>query len=305
MSGSGEADQDYGIQASHPLRRALAAQLTSSPEVRAELAGLEPGWTTAGAFFADPSAIGEFLDYEGSFNQGTDRKACAAFLMTDYAFIFSLASVPVFTSSGLLPDCSPDRMALRFYQRRQEHDGHAHEVRRAHVRYLSPAFSTRNDEDARHPDASGHFDPAGHCDLFRQAIEDHFRPLIGVLWGRTKLPRTALWRLVADAIAARFLEVGRQLRRIEEAKVLAMAILKQPGSPLNNPQLHYVELSVVDRDRRTISYDFRARGGCCRYYTVDGGKLCSTCVLKHPKARDAELRQLMRRHLGLPAGDAT
>lgn len=37
---------------------------------------------------------------------------------------------------------------------------------------------------------------------------------------------------------------------------------------------------------------------------VDGGKLCSTCVLKHPKERDAELRQAMRRHLGLLAGDA-
>ncbi len=304
MACSDEAGRDRGVQASHPLRRALAAHAVSSPEVQAELAGLEPGWAIAGDFFADGSAIEEFLDYEGAFNPGTDRKTCAAFLMTDYAFIFALASVPIFVGSGILPDCSPARMALQFYQRQQEHDGHVHEVRRAHVRYLSPAFSSRNDEDALHSDASGHLDPAAHCDLFRQAIESHFRPLIEVLCARTKLPRTALWRLVADAIAARFLEAGRQFHRIEEAKASAMAILKQPGSPLNNPQLHYVELSVVDRDGRTISYDFRSRGGCCRYYTVEGGKLCSTCVLKHPKERDAELRQLMRRHLGLPAGDA-
>ncbi|HEV7326705.1 MAG TPA: (2Fe-2S)-binding protein [Bosea sp. (in: a-proteobacteria)] len=287
------------------MRRALAAQAALSPDVSAEFAGLEPGWITAENFFRDSGAIEKFLDYEGSFNPGTDRKACAAFLITDYAFIFSLASVPVFASSGILPDCSPERMALQFYQRRQEHDGHAHEVRRAHVRYLSPAFSTRKGDAACHPDARGLFDQTAHCELFRRAIEDHFRPLIEVLWVRTKLARTALWRLVADAVAARFLEVGRQLGYLEEAKASAMAILKQPGSPLNNRQLHYFELSVLDRDQRAISYDFRSRGGCCRYYTVDGGKLCSTCVLKHPKERDAELRQAIGRHLGLPAGDAS
>lgn len=299
MARPSEADGDRRIQATHPLRRALAAREASSIEIRAELAGLEPGWVTARDFFADDAAIDEFLDYEGSFNRGTDRKACAAFLMTDYAFIFALASVPAFAGFGILPDCSPSRMALSFYQRQQEHDGHAHEVRRAHVRYLSTAFSSQNDDDARHPDASGLFDQVAHCDLFRQAIEGHFRSLIAILCARTKLPRAALWRLVADAIAARFLEVGRQLGRIEDAKASAMVILKQPGSPLNNPQLHYFELSVLDRDGRAFPYDFRARGGCCRYYTVDGGTLCPTCVLKPPTERDAELREAMRRHLGL------
>jgi hypothetical protein len=287
------------------LRRALAAQVASSPEVRAEHAGLEPGWMTARDFFANDAAIDEFLDYEGSLNRGTDRKACAAFLMTDYAFIFSLASVPLFASSGILPDCSPQQIALQFHQRRHERDGHVHEVRRAHVRYLSSAFSARNGDDARHPDACGQFDHSAHCELFRRSIEDHFRPLIEVLFMRAKLPRSALWRLVADAVAARFLEAGRELGHVEEAKASAMAILKQTGSPLNNPQLHYFELGVLDRDGRPFSYDFRGRGGCCRYYTVDGGELCSTCVLKKPRERDAELRQAMRRHLGLLIEDAS
>ncbi|WP_442580069.1 (2Fe-2S)-binding protein [Mesorhizobium sp. ASY16-5R] len=84
-----------------------------------------------------------------------------------------------------------------------------------------------------------------------------------------------------------------------------MTILKQPGSPLFNRQLHYFDLTLRDEGQRELlSWTFRARGGCCRFYTVEGGKLCSTCVLKNAAERDNELLDAMRRRFGSPIDSA-
>ncbi|MGE7470301.1 (2Fe-2S)-binding protein [Bosea sp. NPDC003192] len=285
-----------------PLRSALASQAKLWPEIRVELGGLESGWITAEAFFASDTMIEEYLDYEGSFSEGTDRKACGSLMMTDYAYVFALATVPAFLGFGILPDLSPSRFALLFHVTQDEHDGHMREVRRAHVRYLSGGFRASRTDHTAHPDARG---PMAHdqiADAFCTAVQAHFEPLIEQLHARTKLSRNAFWRLVADALAGWFIEAGRRLDCQEAAKASAMAVLKRPGSPLNNRQLHYFDLSVRDRAGQPFSYTFRGRGGCCRFYTVEGGEYCSTCVLKDPRQRDDDLRQAMRRHLGL-AGD--
>lgn len=287
-----------------PLRSALASQAALWPEISVELGGLEPGWITAEAFFASDIMIEEFLDYEGSFNEGTDRKACGALMMTDYAYVFSLATVPAFLGFGMLPDLSPSRLALQFHTTRDEHDGHTHEVRRAHVRYLSGDFRTSRQDHAVHTDARALMTDDEIADAFCNSVQAHFEPLIDQLHARTRLPRTAFWRLVADALAGWFIEAGRRLGCVEVAKASAMAVVKRQGSPLNNRQLHYFDLSVCDRAGMPFSYTFRARGGCCRFYTVKGGEYCSTCVLKDPGQRDDDLRQAMRRHLGL-AGEGT
>lgn len=285
-----------------PLRSALASQVALWPEIRVELGEIEPGWITAEAFFGSGAMIEEFLDYEGSFNEGTDRKACGSLMMTDYAYVFALATVPVFVGFGILPDLSASRFALQFHTTRDEHDDQTHEVRRAHVRYLSVEFSTGREDHAAHPDARGPMADDEIADAFCAAVQAHFEPLIEQLHARTKLSRNAFWRLVADALAGWFIEAGRRLGCLDAAKVSAMAVLKRPGSPLNNRQLHYFDLSVRNRAGQPFSYSFRGRGGCCRFYTVKGGEYCSTCVQKDPQQRDDDLRQAMRRHLGL-AGD--
>ncbi|SEF53222.1 Ferric iron reductase protein FhuF, involved in iron transport [Bosea lathyri] len=264
---------------------------------------MEPGWTTAEAFFANDTVIEEFLDYEGSFNAGTDRKACGSLMMTDYAYVFALATVPAFLGFAILPDLSPSRFALQFHTTQDEHDGHTHEVRRAHVRYLSGGFCTSRKDHAAHPDGRGPMTHNQIADAFCTAVKAHFEPLIEQLHARTKLSRNAFWRLVADALAGWFIEAGRRLGCLEAAKASAMAVLKRPGSPLNNRQLHYFDLSVCDRAGQPFSHTFRGRGGCCRFYTVEGGEYCSTCVLKDPRQRDDDLRQAMRRHLGLTGAE--
>jgi hypothetical protein len=268
----------------HALQDALLACAPDNAEFSVAVGPLDAGWVTAAAFFADSEAIDAFLDHEGSHNPGADPKTRAALLILDYCYVFMLASVPLLVGAGIVPDLSPSNMALQFFDGRHEHGGRSHANRRAHVRYLSPRFFD---------------DRAALCGQFRAGVEAHFAPLVDVLFRKTGLSRNALWRLVADAVAGRCLEVGRQRGCIDEAKAIGMQVVKQPGSPLHNRQLRYFDLTLYDDTQKIPlgSWTFRARGGCCRFYTVLNGTLCSICVLKDPEERDAELLEAMRAHV--------
>ncbi|WLS05327.1 ferric iron reductase [Shinella oryzae] len=295
-------DQDH-----HPLEEALSAQSPFWSEFRVECGGMEESWTTARAFFDDAAAIDAFMNYERSHHSHMDDKTCAALVMIDYCYVFMLATIPLVAASGIVPDLTPERIALRMFDDRHDHDGEVHDVRRADIRYLSHRFSTDRLSLGHHPDATLLSGREELCDAFRIAIENHFSALIEVLVKRSGLGRPALWRLVADAVAGRWLEVGRQLNCLGQARQDAMRVVKHTGSPLYNKQLHFFDLTLHDYNCKPIgSWTFRARGGCCRYYTVAEGALCSTCVLKKPEIRDAELLDTMRRHVALlTAGQPT
>ena len=67
--------------------------------------------------------------------------------------------------------------------------------------------------------------------------------------------------------------------------------------------MHYFDIEVRDEsqpDRVLMCITYRAPGGCCRFYTVEGGHLCSTCVLHDPEGRYAKLEAKLRNRLGLP-----
>lgn len=289
QGGPGETAPDDRLSA------ALAAQSAIWPDVPVEVGDLEPGWTTTAAFCASPAAVDEYLQHEGAFHGTADRMTCAAAMMVDYCYVFSIATVPLFVGFGIVPELSPALFAFRFRTVRQEHDGRVLDVRRAHVRFLSAGFVAAEAEPGR-PDPR-------LCEAYRHAVEDHFAPFVAQVGARSGLARGALWRLAADGIAGRFLDAGRRVGRLEEARAAAMAIVKQPGSPLRNRQLSFFDLTLRDgAGRALLNWTFRARGGCCRFYTVAGGGLCSTCVLKPAAERNAELLQAMRRRFDAPAG---
>lgn len=195
-----------GVSAADSLTEATVLQQSMWPEVPCSAGPMLAGWTTSAALFSSPSALEEFLDYEGSFDPGVDLKSRAAFLMSDYCYIFFMATVPLLVGRGVVPDVSPEAVSLQFYTHHGEHDGEPMTVRRAHVRLLSPQIFT--DRDA------GPFstvtDHAGLCERFRIGVEQHFHPLVEALAKRTGFSKNAQWRLVGDAIAGRFLDVGRR-----------------------------------------------------------------------------------------------
>lgn len=268
------------------VRRALEAQAAYMPDVRADAGPASEDWITAEAFFSSDLALGEFLAFEQSLHRDMDLKTAAALMMTDYGYILAAACVPLFVGFGLLPNLAPARVALSFYTTEDANEV-THRARRAHVRFIEESF---------YPGKLGDTEDA---ERFRFEIESHFQPIIEAIHRRTQLAKAALWRLVADAIAGRFLDSGRRFGNVETAKAAAMTILKVPGSPLANRQLCYFDLTVLNKNQQEFSYTFRQRGGCCRYYQIEPGHVCPTCVLKTPEERDEELRLAMRQHLGV------
>ncbi len=126
--------------------------------------------------------------------------------------------------------------------------------------------------------------------MFRTALEAHLTPLIERVYAQTKLSRHAQWMLVADACAALFLHIGQALGDEAHAKAEGMAFVKAPGSPMRSGKTGYISLRYLDRCE-----SFRARGGCCRYYTISetGKDYCTTCVLRKPEDRDQRLLDYM------------
>jgi len=264
---------------------AFETQAAYVPDMRAELEPAGTDWISAQTFFSDDEAMDEFLAFEQSRYARTDLKTAGAFLINDYAYIFAATTVPLFVGFGLVPELSPASVALSFYTKRQLHHGKIYRSRRAHMRFKEAGI--------RH----GRLDDTADGDLYRIGIENHFYLVVDRVQAKTKLSRAALWRLVGDAIAQRFLDAGLRFDAVEAAKAAAMRILKTPGSPLANRELHYFDVTQCDRQRKAIRETFRQRGGCCRFYLVEGGTCCSTCVLKSPQDRNEELQLAMRQNL--------
>lgn len=282
------------------LRAALALQAKVAPRAMADIGSLDAGWTRADRLFGDDAALDDMLDYQASFADDMDPKTRAAYHITEYSNRFALIAVAPFIGFGLVPDFRPASMALSYETRPLQLQKRMVEERSTRLRFLSAHAATTAALEAR---GAGKAEARALLrDLLRQVAEAHFTPLIVGLRRKTSLSDSAMWRLVGDSLAARFLDAGQYFGRLEEAKADALAVLKKPGSPLDNRQLHYFDVTVrddADPDNVLASRTFRSRGGCCRFYTVEGGHLCSTCVLQKPAERNQLVEAGMRRHLGL------
>lgn len=258
-------------------------------------------WTPAAQWLGDADEIDALLAYQRSFTPDLDAKGQAAYAIGDYSHMVASAFVPLMVGHRLVPDFSPAGIEIGFDTKPMEHRGRTVTERLARLRLVDPAFHTDDAALAENPSARWSADLAG---VFRGHVEALHGPLVAALNRKSGLSRNALWRLVGDSFSQLFLDAGRRFGRIDQAKGDAMAVLKAPGSPLTNRQMHYFDIELrnpADPGRVLACVTYRARGGCCRFYTVEGGHLCTTCVLQDPGARDALLEERLRRRLGLAA----
>lgn len=277
----------------HPLDAALRdGALSCAAHASCDFSQPPCNAPTCQAYFGDDAALEEALAYQRGFCDGADRKACATFMLSDYLATLMAILAPLCLVYRIVPSLAPREVALRFETEATPPDRAGPPVRQMHVCFLSPDLAAGGERPAGPPMPE-------LATRFRCEIERHFAPLISRLSHLSGLAPAAFWRLVADAVAAEFLMVGREIGEEPMAKDLALEIVKNAGSPLYNPQLHFFELDLADSSEPPRLMSFRGRGGCCRFYTVDGGRLCTTCVLKSPAPRDRDLRSAMRQRLGL------
>lgn len=261
----------------------------------ADIGPIEPGFTPLDALFGSERFLTAMLARQQAATPGLDDKGAAAFFISEYSNLLGILAAVPFLSHGLVPDLSAGNCALSAQLP-------AGEPPRVRVRLLNAAAVTDR-VLPRAPAPAQLLDHEGLRDALSEVLVAHMAPLIDSLHARTDLPRRAMWRLVGDAVAMRFLEAGQRLGSEAAAKEDVLAALRRPGSPLANRQLHFFDVEIRGDAppcqvlaRRT----FRARGGCCRFYTAPGGSLCTSCVLVKPDDRRQRIEARMRIELGLP-----
>ncbi|MEM9969436.1 MAG: (2Fe-2S)-binding protein [Pseudomonadota bacterium] len=147
-----------------------------------------------------------------------------------------------------------------------------------------------------------HIDPdqAAFVDMpalpgFATTLEQIHTSLVDRLYAISGLSRAALWRLVADSLAAAFLEHGRAIGQTDLAMSHARNIIRDKSSKLFNKQ---TDFAWIDLPEAPETGDWmRVRGGCCRYYTAprEDADYCTTCVLRSDESRRERYRNYLRR----------
>lgn len=252
------------------------AELWPKPRIASGAPG--EGERTAADLFSDKEWIEALLAAQMRITPGLDRKAQAAYLASYYATTITTAGAGLIVGCGIVPDLAPEKVWLG----------------------IDPAR-----DDLAFQDSSLRFSPSpvavrggkAPVDMFRVQIEAHFAPLVQRLHRATALPPHALWRLVGDALGAGLLDAGQKFGAEDEAKRIALDVLKRPGSALSNCQLHFFEVSVPNPGGGLATRTVLARGGCCRLYTAPGGDVCTNCVLRKPGERERLAEDALRREL--------
>lgn len=287
----------------HPLERAVSEQNRLWKTPQTSIGQPEAGWLSASEVFRTSPLVDMLLARQALSTPDLDLKAQAAYLTIGYCNLLSVVFVPMLVGFNVFPDLSTSTVYLMQGGGGDENEGvndSPVSSPRVKVRLSSTRFMTVNTLYSAHEDAEYFSDEAFFLNAVRKGVEAHLVSLIEVLSAKSGLARSALWRLAADSVASVFLEAGRRFSDEISARKMALAVLKEPGSPLNNKQLHFFELQLRDQDNHDtvmMKRTFRARGGCCRFYTSSTGYFCSTCVLRDRQSRDRILIEGMRASL--------
>lgn len=247
----------------------------------------EAGWTSLADLTAGAPALADFHAAQTLGSAGLDKRGQAAYLVGSLCYRLSRVVAAIHLACSAVPRLDPNRLFFRIERYRWEHEGESGESNRLLLR-LAPDTAL----------ATG--DAGDRLAIFARDIEAVIAPFIERQVRETALGHAAQFRLGADSIASGFQYSGRALDCEPRAREDALAVIRSEGSKFRNPQTHFAEIALCDPAHPEIvliSETFRMRGGCCRYYTAEGGEYCSTCVLRKPEDREDILRNYLRRKL--------
>lgn len=278
------------MENTHPLAVTLARIPVSTWQPTADIGTLEAGWFRATEMCENEARLDEALALQAADHPNMEARTRASYLIGFYSWYLPAAAITALLAERRVPDLSPENVALQLSTIQWQDGEYSGESQRLDVRFLSGRFAALPDDpDANHPDALILPNETALREWLRNTIEAHFTPMIEQLFAKTRLGRQAQWNLVADACAALFLGSGELVSDQPHGEAQGLAFVKAPGSHMENPKTGYFTLEYEGHCET-----YRARGGCCRYYTVaEDAEKCSTCVLVKPEERDQRLLAYM------------
>jgi hypothetical protein len=280
------------ITATHPLAVSLERIRVRDENCIVDIGSVEDGWIPVEELLhASSPTISTLLARQTMYHPNLERLSQGSLLINKYSWDVFGSAISMYLAESRVPDLSPQNMAVRFVTYTWYEGGESGQADRVEVRFLSPRFAALpNDPDAGHPDAMVMPNSDALREWLRTSLEAHMQHIIEAVHAQTRLSRGAQWNLVADSCAALFLYVGKALSDEERGKTQGWAFIKADCSRMRTAKTEYITLTYTDNNNVDHCETFRARGGCCRYYTVsDDAEKCSTCVLLTPEERNARL----------------
>jgi len=286
------------LQPQPSLAESLARMASVSHHLASEVGPAEGDWVSFNELLKEHSALrDQLLAFEAERCPGLDDKGQVAFLLGGVMHYLMIVVAPLVIMGRQVPVLTADSLAFRTREVPWQHGKESGTYQAIDWRFADDAFWTDQGGDL----PAGAVAVASAEALYAQLniqLAELFAPLIERFKAISRLSRGAQWRQAADALAGAFLTTGQTLHMEAAARAVADTLIGDPRSPLHNSKTGFVDI-VVDHPAKpdqTIRQTYRARGGCCRYYTADSGHLCSTCVLVKPEERDERLRNHLLNH---------
>ncbi|MFJ4967037.1 (2Fe-2S)-binding protein [Streptomyces sp. NPDC088729] len=237
----------------------LVRIVAGPPERAADGGG---SWTPADRMAAEPDRVAALVDGEArhihaAYGAEPRRDVAATWALERYLFTAALAfSAPWFLERRV-PAVPLDRI------------GYAWQERSLAVAPVGVACLP-GDPAAALPGARTAPDEEALRAELRDTVARHAAPVLEAFGPLVRRRSRALWALATDQLASGIMYMGRSLGEASTAASAANALL--PGStapyqgaadlrPSPDPEIGYT----------------RTRTGCCLYYTLPPGSVCSTC----------------------------
>lgn len=249
-----------------------------------------PQWHALDALCtASLPVLEDWLSDQQSLYPGTPRDTAAAFLFGTITWALCEMIAARWLEAGRVPVLPPGPLRLAMQREHWQEDGEEGEH---FVCRIDLVWSESGDR----PEAVLVGDLA-------RALHGRLASLAATLSQCAGLPASALWRLLGDAIGGAFLGAAPD-EDTGAARAAASALLAASAAPIRNRQLQFEEI-VLPAERHPrgerVNRWFRKRGGCCRYYKVEGGDYCTTCVLRDDESRRGRLLDYVERQCRIAA----
>jgi len=236
----------------------------------------------------DMDTLADWLAAEVADVARPDDKLAAAYLINSLSWAVTEPLGWLALEAAVVPEITPASVTLTSRRQTWEEDGETG---------VATAYDMVID-----PDGLGAAQQVVTPQVLGTLVSELFAPLVSTVAKRSGLSRGALWRLIGDGLSATLLAQGMATDVEDHAMEIARTVLADKASPLFSRQTGFVRVALPERP--DIAEWFRARGGGCRYYTLDDGHYCTTCVLRDANSRDARLQAYLRRKNGIVAPEA-